>query len=159
VRQTNHFHLVSRLKRENCVSKTLFKHVSSWRVNRQLDLSYDLSVDDLMTSLKGRNFKCITTTFSSQNQQVMLVTALGYQVKYLTTSHNCIFRQYIFSKISDILSEKTIVMDCPFLYFDIHASEWGVFVFDNAFYCCRRNVCPYRRNRHKYTFKWMLFLC
>lgn len=106
-------------------------------------LSYDSSVEDLITSLKGRKFNCITT-FSSQNHQVTVVTALGYQVKNWTINHNCVFRQYTFSEISNKLSENTIIMECPFLYFDIHASERGVFVSDESFYSCRRNVCPYR---------------
>jgi hypothetical protein len=59
--------------------------------------------------VKGRKFNCITTTLSSQNRQVTVVRALGYRVK------NCVFRKYTFSEISNILSENTIVMDCPFL--------------------------------------------
>lgn len=93
------------------MSKTPFKHVTSWRMNLQLDLSYDSSVDDLITSLKGRKFNCITTTLSSQNQQVTVVRALGYQVKNRTISHNCVFRQHTFSEISNIPSQNTIVMD------------------------------------------------
>jgi len=106
VRLTDHFHLVSRLKRENCVCKTPFKPVTSWRVNRQLELSYDSSLDDLITSLKERHFNC-NITFSSPTQQVTVVTALEYQVKNWTVSHNCVFRQYTFSEISNTLSENT----------------------------------------------------
>jgi hypothetical protein len=123
VRLTNRFHLVSISKRTAGAKL----HVTSGRVNLQLDLSYDSSVDDLITSLEGRKFNCITATFSSQNQQITVVRALGYQVKNWTISHNCVFRQYTYSEISNISSENTIVMDCPFLYFDIHASERGVF--------------------------------
>ena len=138
------------------MSKTPLKHVTSWRVDLQLDLSYDSSVEDMITSLKGRKYNRITT-FSSQNQHVTVVRALGYQVKNWIISHNCVFRQYTFPEISKILSENKIVMDyCPFLYFDIHTSERGAFAFDDAFYCCRRNVCPYRRKSRKYTFKLML---
>ena len=83
----------------------------------------------MITLLEGRKLNCTSTTLSNQKQQVRVVIAPGYKVK------NWTFCQYPFSEISNILSENTIVMDCPFLYFDIHSSERDVFVFDDAFYC------------------------
>ena len=156
MRLTNHFHLVPRLKRVNCVSKTPFKLVPSWRVNRQLDLLYDLSVDDLIISLKGRKFNCITS-FSSQNQQVTAVRAQLYQVKYWRSVTTLFSDNILFPKFPAYCLRIQLPRIVRF-FTSIFMHQNGLPFFDDAFYCCRRNVCPYRRKSRKYTciFKWML---
>jgi hypothetical protein len=85
------------------------------------------------TSLKRIKLNYITITFTS-TESAEVVRALGYsvivcssQVKNWTVSYNCICRKYLFvSGISYVLSENTIVIDCPFVYLATYASERAV---------------------------------
>jgi len=70
------------------------------------------------------------------------VTALRCLVKNLTTNQNCFFTQYNFSEIFNKLSENTIITECPFLYFDSHASERSVFVLMTHFIAAGEMFVP-----------------